>query len=70
MTRKVDVGDAVSVAGDTQDYILADPAKSYRGKVVGRDGGALLVELDEPVVRGSNHFTRATVPENRVKHLS
>lgn len=70
MTREIEVGDAVAVAGDTQDYILADPEKTYRGKVVGRDGGTLLVELDKPVVRGSNHFTRATVLEHRVKRLS
>ncbi len=70
MTRQIEVGDHVAVSGDTQDFILVDPDKTYRGKVIGRDGGALLVELNEPVVRGSNHFTRATVPEHRVKRLS
>lgn len=70
MTSHIEVGDKVAVAGDTQDFILVDPAKSYRGKVIGRDGGSLLVELDEPVVRGTNRFTRATVLEHRVKRLS
>ena len=68
--RQIEVGDRVAVAGDTQDFILVDPGKTYRGKVVGRDGGALLVELDEPVVRGTNRFTRASVPEDRIQRLS
>ncbi|HEX3581080.1 MAG TPA: hypothetical protein VH087_04925 [Thermoanaerobaculia bacterium] len=70
MTPRIEVGDTVAVAGDTQDFLLVDPARSYRGKVIGRDGGSLLVELDDPVVRGANRFTRATVPEHRVKRLS
>lgn len=70
MTQQIEVGDTVAVAGDTQDFILVDPEKTYHGKVVGRDGGELLVELNEPVVRGTNRFTRATVPEHRVKRLS
>jgi hypothetical protein len=68
--REIEVGDAVEVAGDTQDYILTEPGKTYRGKVMGKDGGQLLVRLEEPVVRGPGKFHEATVPESRARKIS
>lgn len=67
--REIEVGDAVEVAGDTQDYILTEPEKSYRGKVIGKDGGQLLVRLEEPVVRGPSQFREATVPASRARKI-
>ena len=61
---KIKIGDSIEVTGDTQDYILNDPDKTYRGKVLGKDDdGQLLVRLDEPVVRGPGRFHEATVQE-------
>lgn len=62
-----DVGDVIEFPGDTQDFILVDPEKLYRGTVIGKENGVLLVRLDEPVVRGSMEFREASVFENRVR---
>ena len=61
--REVKIGDRVEIKGDTQDYILVDPDKIYEGKVIGKDGGQLLVKLDKPVMRGTVEFHDVTVPE-------
>jgi len=61
--REIRVGDRVQIKGDTQDYILVDPDKVYKGKVIGKDGGQLLVKLDEPVMRGTVEFPEVSVPE-------
>ncbi|MEA2338227.1 MAG: hypothetical protein QOE82_2234 [Thermoanaerobaculia bacterium] len=60
---EIKIGDTIEVAGDTQDYILNDPDKTYRGTVLGKDNGQLLVRLDQPVVRGPGKFHEATVQE-------
>jgi hypothetical protein len=65
-----DVGDEVEFPGDTQDFLLVDPEKVYRGTVIGKDNGVLLVRLDEPVVRGSMEFREASVFENRARVVS
>lgn len=64
------VGDRVEIPGNTQDYILTDPAKVYKGKIVGRDQGQLLVRLDEPVVRGPGEFREVTVLEHKARRGS
>jgi hypothetical protein len=61
--REIRIGDRVHIKGDTQDYILVDPDKVYEGEVVGKDGGQLLVRLDEPVMRGTVEFPEVNVPE-------
>ena len=66
----IEIGDEVEVAGDTQDYILTEPEKLYRGTVVGKDNGQLLVRLQEPVVRGTIEIREATVFENRARSVS
>lgn len=63
----IKIGDRVQVKGDTQDYILIDPSKSYRGEVIGKEQSQLLVRLDEPVTRGVNKFEHVSVPENRAR---
>ena len=66
-TAGVEVGDRVEFPGDTQDYILTEPEKIYRGQVIGKDNGQLLVRLEEPVTRGPGQFREASVLESRVK---
>lgn len=61
--REIRIGDRVHIKGDTQDYILVDPDKVYKGEVIGKDGGQLLVKLDEPVVRGTVEFPEVNVRE-------
>ena len=61
--REIRIGDRVQIKGDTQDYILVDPEKIYEGEVIGKDGGQLLVKLDEPVVRGTVKFPKVNVLE-------
>ncbi len=61
--KEIKIGDRVQIKGDTQDYILVDPDKIYKGEVIGKDGGQLLVRLDEPVVRGTVEFPEVNVPE-------
>lgn len=61
--REIRIGDRVHIKGDTQDYILVDPDKVYKGEVIGKDGGQLLVRLDEPVMRGTVEFPEVNVPE-------
>ena len=65
-----EIGDEVEFTGDTQDFLLVDPDKVYRGTVIGRDNGVLLVRLDEPVVRGSMEFREASVFESRARTAS
>ena len=67
---EIKIGDRVSVKGDTQHYILVDPDRTYRGKVVGKDGGQLLVKLDRPVFRGSVEFHEVSVPEAKASLTS
>jgi len=64
---EIKVGDKVEVQGDTQDYILTDPEKTYSGRVIGLDNGQLLVRLDEPVVRGPGQFSEVTVLRKNVR---
>jgi hypothetical protein len=64
---EIKVGDKVEVQGDTQDYILTDPEKTYSGTVIGLDNGQLLVRLDEPVVRGPGQFSEVTVLRKNVR---
>ena len=64
---EIKVGDKVEVQGDTQDYILTDPEKTYSGRVIGLDNGQLLVRLDEPVVRGPGQFSEVTVLKKNVR---
>ncbi|HMH42287.1 MAG TPA: hypothetical protein VK557_02280 [Pyrinomonadaceae bacterium] len=61
--REIRIGDRVHIKGDTQDYILVDPDKVYKGEVIGKDGGQLLVKLDEPVMRGTVEFPEVNVRE-------
>ncbi len=63
----IKIGDRVQVKGDTQDYILIDPAKTYPGEVIGKEQSQLVVRLDEPVTRGVNKFDRVSVPEHRAR---
>jgi len=63
----IKIGDRVRVKGDTQDYILVDPSKTYSGEVIGREEGQLFVRLDEPVTRGVNKFEEVSVPEHRTR---
>jgi hypothetical protein len=65
--REITIGDRVHFKGDTQDYILVDPDKFYTGEVIGKDGGQLLVKLDEPVMRGTVEFPEVNVPEARAR---
>jgi hypothetical protein len=65
--REITIGDRVHIKGDTQDYILVDPDKIYKGEVIGNDGGQLLVKLDEPVMRGTVEFAEVSVPETNAR---
>ena len=64
---EIKVGDKVEIPGNTQDYILKDPKKIYTGKVIGKDQGQLLVQLDKPVGRGPGAFHEVTVHETRAR---
>jgi hypothetical protein len=64
--KEIKIGDRVTVRGDTQHFILVDPDKRYKGKVIGKDGGQLLVSLDKPVMRGTVEFRDVSVSENNV----
>ena len=65
--KQIKIGDRVEIPGDTQDYILIDPNKVYRGEVIARDDSdLLLVRLDKPVVRGPGEFQEVTVRESKV----
>ena len=68
--REIEIGDDVEVTGDTQDYILNDPARTYRGTVIGKDNGQLLLRLEEPVVLGPGQFREASVHEAKARILS
>lgn len=63
----VKVGDRVILKGDTQDYILVDPTRTYSGEVIGKDDGQVFVRLDKPVRRGVNKFEEVAVPEHRAR---
>ena len=67
--REIAVGDDVEVKGDTQDYILSEPEKTYRGRVIGKESGQLLVRLDEAVVRGTGQIHETSVPEGRARRV-
>ena len=64
---EINVGDRVEIQGDTQDYILTDPNKTYLGVVIGQDSGQLLVRLDESVVRGPGQFSEVSVLKKNVR---
>ena len=64
--KQIKIGDRVKVKGDTQHFILVDPEQTYDGKVVGMDGGQLLVSLDKPVIRGTIEFREVSVPQTNV----
>lgn len=64
--KEIKIGDRVTVRGDTQHFILVSPDRHYKGKVIGRDGGQLLVSLDKPVMRGTVEFREVSVPESNV----
>jgi hypothetical protein len=65
--KEIRVGDRVGVKGDTQHYLLVDPDALYRGEVIGKNGGQLLVKLDKPVTRGTVEFREVTVPETQAR---
>lgn len=67
---EIEIGDRVEITGDTQDYILTDPDKAYRGTVIGKENGQLLVRLEEPVTRGPGQFGEASVHEARARIIS
>ncbi len=64
---EIKIGDHIEVHGNTQDYILSDPIKVYRGKVMGKDNGQLLVHLEEPVTLGPGQIHEASVFENHAR---
>ena len=64
---QIEIGDLVEITGDTQDYILTDPHKIYRGQVIGKGDGDLLVRLDQPVKRGPGEFREVDVREDRAR---
>jgi hypothetical protein len=64
--KNIKIGDRVKIKGDTQHFILVDPEKTYGGKVIGMDGGQLLVSLDKPVIRGTIEFREVSVPQTNV----
>jgi len=66
-SRAIEVGDRVEFPGDTQDYILTEPDKMYRGEVISKGSGQLTVRLEEPVTRGLSQFHEAAVLESRVR---
>jgi hypothetical protein len=68
--REINIGDDIEVTGDTQDYILNDPTRIYRGKVIGKDNGQLLMRLEEPLVLGQGQLREASVHEAKARILS
>jgi hypothetical protein len=64
--KEIKIGDRVGIRGATQSYILVDPDKVYRGEVIGKESGQLLVKLDQPVMRGTVEFREVNVPETDV----
>ncbi|HXH37760.1 MAG TPA: hypothetical protein VNN08_03955 [Thermoanaerobaculia bacterium] len=64
---EIKIGDDIEVTGDTQDYILNDPTRTYRGKVIGKDAGQLLLRLEEPVVLGTGQLREASVQESHAR---
>jgi hypothetical protein len=67
MKTDIKVGDRVEILGDTQTYILKDPAKVYTGEVIGKEEGQLLVRLDKPVPTGNGSFREVSVPESSAR---
>jgi hypothetical protein len=65
--KEIKIGDRVEIRGDTQSYILTDPNKVYKGEVMGKEDGQLLVRLDKPVVRGPGEFKEVSVQEESVR---
>ena len=66
---EIKIGDRVEIRGNTQSYILTDPNLRYRGEVVGKGDGELLVRLDKPVVRGPGQFHEVSVPEREARRI-
>jgi len=64
---QIEIGDVVDIPGDTQDFILTEPEKVYRGTVIGKGDGEVLVRLDQPVRRGPGEFKEVDVREDRVR---
>jgi hypothetical protein len=62
--KEIKIGDRVTVKGDTQHFILVNPDRRYEGKVIGKDGGQLLVSLEKPVTRGTVEFREVSVAES------
>jgi hypothetical protein len=67
---EINIGDNIEVTGDTQDYILNDPTRIYRGKVIGKDNGQLLMRLEEPVALGQGQLREASVHEAKARIVS
>lgn len=65
--KEIEIGDRVEIRGDTQSYILTDPDKVYKGEVMGKSEGQLLVRLDKPVVRGPGEFKEVSVQEKSAR---
>lgn len=61
------IGDRVDIRGDTQNYILVDPTKTYSGVVIGVEEGQILVRLDEPVTRGPGQFREVSIPSSMTR---
>ena len=64
---EIKIGDRVEIPGDTQSYILVNPAEVYEGEVIGKEEGQLLVRLDSPVVRGPGQIREVSVHEKSVR---
>ena len=64
---EIKIGDRVEIPGNTQDYVLVDPDKIYKGEVIGKDDGELLVRLDKPVVRGTGELREVSVREKNAR---
>jgi hypothetical protein len=63
LVTTIEIGDRVAIRGNTQSYILTDPDKVYKGRVVGKGDGQLIVRLDVPVIRGPGEFQEVSVQE-------
>ncbi len=63
----IKIGDRVEITGDTQNFILKDPKRVYRGEVIGKYEGQLLVRLDEPIGHGPGAFREVGVQEKNAR---
>jgi hypothetical protein len=64
---EIKVGDRVEVLGDTQHFILKDPNRVYRGEVIGKSEGQLLVRLDEHIGQGPGAFREVSVQDSNAR---